>query len=195
MSEASRAFRAAVLVSGGGSTALNLIACAERAEIPIHIAVVVAHRNDIPAVKRCGGVGREMIVIPEAPSPQASDQLDAALQARGVELVLLAGYLRAFRVDRWIGRTLNIHPALLPAFGGHGMYGERVHNAVLAAKARESGCTVHLVDDQYDHGEILVQRRVVVCDTDDSTTLARRVFEQECLAYPEAIRIWASRQP
>jgi len=95
------------------------------------------------------------------------------------------------RVGPWAGRVLNIHPALLPNFGGQGMYGRRVHDAVIASGARESGCTVHLVDDRYDHGETIVQRRIVVLPTDTSESLARRVFAEECIAYPDAIRIWA----
>ena len=193
MSTSNRKFKAAVLVSGGGSTALNLIECAARGEIPVDITLVISHRSDIPAVTRCAGAGRTVEVISGIPSSHASDQLDERLRAHGIELVLLAGYLRPLRVGPWLGRALNIHPALLPEFGGRGMFGRHVHVAVLAARARESGCTVHLVDDRYDHGEILVQRRVAVIPTDDPLSLAKRVFEQECIAYPEAIRIWATR--
>ncbi|HEY3243774.1 MAG TPA: formyltransferase family protein, partial [Phycisphaerae bacterium] len=94
------------------------------------------------------------------------------------------------------GRVLNIHPALLPSFGGAGMHGQRVHEAVLAAGCTESGCTVHLADNQYDHGPIVIQRRVPVLPGDTPETLAERVFEQEKLAYPEAIRLFAAgRRP
>jgi hypothetical protein len=105
-----------------------------------------------------------------------------------VDLVCLAGYLRRFRVDAWQGRALNIHPALLPEFGGHGMFGERVHRAVIAAGRTESGCTVHWVDAQYDHGQHVVQRRCPVLPGDTPETLADRVWAEETLAYPEAIR-------
>jgi phosphoribosylglycinamide formyltransferase 1 len=88
--------------------------------------------------------------------------------------------------------VLNIHPALLPAFGGRGMYGRRVHEAVLAAGVNESGCTVHFADDTYDTGPILIQKRVPVKEGDDADTLAARVFEAECEAYPEAIELIAS---
>ena len=104
------------------------------------------------------------------------DQVDAALRAALVDLVCLCGYLRKFRVGPWAGRALNIHPALLPRHGGHGMYGHHVHEAVLAA------------GDEYDHGGTIVQRRCPVLPGDTPDALAARVFEQECLAYPEAIR-------
>lgn len=194
MSDPVRIFSAAVLVSGGGSTALNLIACAERGEIPIHIALIVAHRAEIPAVTRCAGAGREVVVLPGNSSAAASDKLDELLRDHGIELVLLGGYLRALRVGQWTGRALNIHPALLPAFGGQGMYGRHVHEAVIASAARESGCTVHLVDDRYDHGEIIVQRKVPVLPTDNADALAKRIAVEEHIAFPEAIRIWAARQ-
>lgn len=186
--------RAAVLVSGGGTTAHNLIASELRGELPVHIALVVAHRSDIPAVTRCAGHGREVIVLAGAPSGPASDALDALLRAHHIDLILLAGYLRPFRVAAWAGRVLNIHPALLPAFGGQGMYGKHVHEAVIAAGASHTGCTVHLVDDQYDHGETLVQRTIAVRSDDSATSLAARVFVEECIAYPEAIRCWVDRQ-
>ncbi len=186
--------RAAVLVSGGGTTAQNLIACEARGELPVHIALVVAHRKDIAAVTRCAGDGREVVVVAGAPSGPASDALDALLRAHNIDLILLAGYLRPFRVGEWAGRVLNIHPALLPAFGGRGMYGKHVHEAVIAARASHTGCTVHLVDDQYDHGETLVQRTIAVRDDDSPQSLAARVFVEECIAYPQAIRCWVDRQ-
>ncbi|MSR68799.1 MAG: phosphoribosylglycinamide formyltransferase [Phycisphaerales bacterium] len=186
--------RAAVLVSGGGTTAFNLIAAESRGELPVHIALVVAHRNDIPALTRCAGEGRNVVVLPGAAGSATSDALDALLTAHKIDLVLLAGYLRPFRVGVWAGRALNIHPALLPAFGGKGMYGMRVHEAVIAAGCAESGCTVHLVDDQYDHGESLVQRAIAVKHDETAPALAARVFAEECIAYPQAIRQWVARQ-
>ena len=194
MSDLGRIFSAAVLVSGGGSTALNLIACAERGEIPIHIALIVAHRAEIPAVTRCAGAGRKVVVLPGNSSPAASDEMDELLHSHCIELVILGGYLRALRVGPWAGRALNIHPALLPAFGGQGMYGQHVHEAVIASGARESGCTVHFVDDRYDHGETIVQRKVPVLPNDSADSLAKRIAVEEHIAFPEAIRIWAARQ-
>ncbi|MCA9297514.1 MAG: hypothetical protein KDA28_00525, partial [Phycisphaerales bacterium] len=106
-----------------------------------------------------------------------------------LDLVCLAGYLKFVEIPaRWQGRVLNIHPSLLPRHGGAGMYGDRVHRAVLDAADHESGCTVHLCDGAYDQGRILVQRRCPVEPGDTPDTLAARVFELECEAYPEAIR-------
>jgi folate-dependent phosphoribosylglycinamide formyltransferase PurN len=112
------------------------------------------------------------------------------VEATHPDFVLLCGFLSMLRIPpAYEGRVLNIHPALLPEYGGKGYYGERVHRAVLRAGARESGCTVHFVDNEYDHGPILVQRRVPVLPGDTAETLADRVFQAECEAYPEAL-IW-----
>jgi folate-dependent phosphoribosylglycinamide formyltransferase PurN len=109
-------------------------------------------------------------------------------EAAGAELIALCGWLKQLDVPpRWVGRILNIHPGLLPAFGGAGMWGMHVHRAVLAAGAAESGCTVHLVDNQYDHGRILAQARVPVLAGDSPEALQKRVYEQEMRLYPLAL--------
>jgi formyltetrahydrofolate-dependent phosphoribosylglycinamide formyltransferase len=185
--------RAAVLVSGSGRTALNLHDASRAGRMPAEIAVVVAHREDVPAVVRCRAAGLAVSVVAGAASDATSDALDIALARAGAEIVLLAGYLRMFRVGPWAGRTLNVHPALLPHFGGTGMHGRHVHEAVLASGARESGCTVHLVDDKYDHGRIVVQRRCPVLRGDTAESLASRVIEQESIAYPDAVALWSAR--
>lgn len=155
------------------------------------VAIVIAHREEAPAVARCRAAGLRVAVVPiagEAGIASVEDRIDAVLEAARVELVCLAGYLRKFRVgDRWAGRALNIHPGLLPDFGGHGMYGDRVHAAVLAADVRESGCTVHEVDGEYDRGPVVIERRCAVERGDTVESLAARVFRLECDAYPEAI--------
>lgn len=185
--------RAAVLVSGSGRTALNLHAAARAGRMPAEIAAIIAHREDVPAVARCREAGLHVMVVPGPPCDATSDALDGALSRAGAELVLLAGYLRKFRVGRWADRALNIHPALLPHFGGPGMYGRHVHEAVLASGARESGCSVHVVDDRYDHGRIVVQRRCLVHRDDTPDSLAARVVEQETIAYPDAVALWSAR--
>jgi folate-dependent phosphoribosylglycinamide formyltransferase PurN len=107
----------------------------------------------------------------------------------GADLVVMAGFLSFWRVPpEFDGRVINIHPALLPDFGGKGMYGSRVHEAVLRSGRTESGCTVHFCNNEYDGGPILIQRRVPVLTGDTVETLAGRVFEQECEALPEAIQ-------
>jgi phosphoribosylglycinamide formyltransferase 1 len=184
--------RIGALISGGGRTVVNLVEAFRRDQTPASIAIVIAHRSSIVGVERCRGHGLRVDVIersPPSPSLSLEDRVDHALIDANIDLVCLCGYLRPFRVaPRWLGRTLNIHPSLLPAFGGHGMYGDRVHAAVLAAGAAESGCTVHLVDEVYDRGPILLQRRCPVLPGDDVHSLAARVFEEETKAYPEVIR-------
>ncbi|MBL9149678.1 MAG: phosphoribosylglycinamide formyltransferase [Phycisphaerae bacterium] len=185
-----RPVRLGTLISGGGRTVLNLADRIEAGSLDATIAVVIAHKPDLPGVERCRARGLPVVVIPTGPA--CNDEIDAALAAANVDLVVLAGYLRHFRVGRrWAGRTINIHPALLPKFGGKGMYGDKVHAAVLAAGERESGCTVHLVDEIYDHGAVLLQRRCPVEPGDDVHTLAARVFELEKSALPDALAAWA----
>ena len=105
---------------------------------------------------------------------------------------LLGGFLQLVQVpDDFLGRVMNIHPSLIPAFCGKGFYGEYVHEAVLAMGVKVTGCTVHFADNEYDHGPIILQRAVPVLDTDTAEILAARVFQQECEAYPEAIRLFA----
>lgn len=180
--------RLGCLISGGGRTVLNLQEAIDRGEVPATIAVVVAHRADLAGVERCRAAGLRVEVVPVEPKDTLADRVDAVLGDADVELVGLAGYLRHFRVaPRWSDRVVNIHPSLLPRHGGRGMYGDRVHAAVLAAGDAESGCTVHAVDEIYDHGAVVLQRRCPVEPGDTVDTLAARVFEEECRAFPEAI--------
>ncbi len=186
--------RAAALVSGQGGTALNLIELDREGELEATLALVVAHREEIPAVARCRALGVPVEIVVGPPSDATSDQLDAILTKHGIDLVLLCGYLRHFRVGGWAGRVLNIHPALLPKFGGKGMHGQHVHEAVLASGETESGCSVHLVDDEYDHGEVILQRRVALTPADTAASLSERVRAAEKIAYPEAIARWVARE-
>ena len=180
--------RLGCLISGGGRTVLNLHDAIARDEVPASIEVVIAHRADVAGVERCRDAGLRVEIVPVAPNETLADRIDATLDAADVELVCLAGYLRHFRVaPRWTDRVVNIHPSLLPRHGGRGMYGDRVHAAVLAAGDPESGCTVHAVDEIYDHGAVLLQRRCPVEPDDTVDTLAARVFEEECQALPDAI--------
>jgi folate-dependent phosphoribosylglycinamide formyltransferase PurN len=178
--------RLGLLISGGGRTALNLAEACGRGEIDASVALVVAHRDEIDGVARCREAGLRVAVVPKG--PDLDDRIDAALAAAGVELACLCGYLRRFRVgERWRGRALNIHPGLLPRFGGAGMYGLAVHRAVLAAGVAESGCTVHEVDEEYDRGATVLERRCPVLPGDSAESLAERVFREECAAYPIAV--------
>jgi phosphoribosylglycinamide formyltransferase-1 len=180
--------RIGALASGGGRTVINIAHACARGEIPAMVAVCVVTRADAGAVDRCRAHGIPVAVVAPEPAETFDDRVDAALLAHDVNFVCLAGYLRRFRVDAWHGRALNIHPALLPDFGGQGMYGDRVHRAVLEAGSTVSGCTVHWVDGAYDTGKHVVQRRCAVHPGDSAETLAARVFAEECVAYPEALR-------
>ena len=184
MTEASR-LRLGCLISGGGRTVLNLKTAIERDAIPAEIATVIAHREDLAGVRRCRAAGLAVEIVTD----RGRDPLDEILLSARVDLVCLCGYLRHFAVEpRWKDRVVNIHPSLLPNHGGRGMYGDRVHAAVLAAGEAETGCTVHAVDEIYDHGAVILQRRCPVRPDDTTSTLAARVFEAECVAMPTAIR-------
>jgi len=183
--------RVAVLLSGGGRTLQNLLD--RRAELDLEVVRVVSSRRDAYGLERAARAGIPTRVIRRRGHPGVEAFTAANFEAcreAGAQLVCLAGYLKLLRPipPDFQGRVLNVHPALLPAHGGEGCYGDRVHRAVLAAGEAETGCTVHLVDDIYDHGEPVVQRRVAVRPDDTVETLAARVFAEEREAYPEAIR-------
>ncbi|MFK7961357.1 MAG: phosphoribosylglycinamide formyltransferase [Phycisphaerales bacterium] len=176
--------RIAALISGGGRTVLNLLDAIEAGTLPVDIGVVISSSPKAAGVARL----RERGLTVHCPPRDGHDAISAILRDSRIDLVCLAGYLRLFRVDpAFVGRVINIHPALLPDFGGRGMYGNHVHAAVLAEGRSETGCTVHVVDDRYDHGPSLLQRRCPVRPDDDVATLAARVFAEEAIAYPEAI--------
>jgi formyltetrahydrofolate-dependent phosphoribosylglycinamide formyltransferase len=186
--------RLAVLISGGGRTLINLLDCIERGELPAAVVLVVASKACLGADRaRDRGLPVRVFARREFDRVVAMhDSITAAMVDARVELVCLAGYLRWMRVDPpFRGRVINIHPALLPDFGGPGMHGMHVHRAVLDAGRSESGCTVHFVDEQYDHGPVILQRRCPVLPGDTEQTLADRVFAEECIAYPQAIRMIA----
>jgi phosphoribosylglycinamide formyltransferase-1 len=188
-------FPIAVLLSGGGTTLQNLIDRRADDSLPVRIVQVISSKPDVMGITRAERAGLPVEVIERRsfPSTEAfSAPIFDRCRARGAQLVCLAGFLQLLRIpDDFKNRVLNIHPALLPAFGGKGMYGHHVHEAVLANGAKISGCTVHFCDNDYDHGPVVLQRTVPVLHADTPDTLAARVFEQECIAYPEAIRLFA----
>ena len=179
--------RVACLISGGGRSVVNLHKKIISAKISAHIVLVASTRANVAGIQAAAALGLETCEITPLPADTLDDRLDAALEKSGAELIVLAGYLRLFRVARWKNRCLNIHPSLLPKFGGHGMWGEYVHAAVLTAGEIESGCTVHWADEQFDTGSIILQRRCPIHDDMNSTQLAARVFEEESQALPEAL--------
>lgn len=187
------ALRVAALLSGSGRTLQNLIDLRERGELDVDPVLVVGSRADAFGLERARRAGVPWLVVRRKDfhtDAAFTEQVFAACRQARADLVVLAGWLCLLCPipQDFKGRVLNIHPALLPSFGGKGFYGDRVHAAVLAAGVAETGCTVHLVDDAYDQGQVLLQRRVPVLPGDDVHTLAARVFEAECEAYPEAIR-------
>lgn len=184
-----------VLVSGGGSNFEALVAAARRGEIPrADFRLLISNKPGAGALDRAARLGVPARVLDPKTFPDRPAYFDAvadALLEKGVRVVCLAGFLLKVEpnfIRRFPGRILNIHPALLPKFGGQGMYGRRVHEAVLAAGEKESGCTVHLVDEEFDHGPALARATVPVAPTDTAEGLAARVLEQEHRLYPVALR-------
>lgn len=179
--------RLGVLLSGTGRTLQNLLDRVADGRLRAAVAGVASDRADAFGLQRALEHGLDTRCLKE-PSETWSWLLEL-----DVDLVVLAGYVKLLPIiPDFEGRVLNIHPALLPKYGGKGMYGEHVHQAVLAAGETESGCTVHLCDEQYDHGRILMQARVPVLPDDTASTLGHRVLMAEHELYPAAIGMrWA----
>jgi formyltetrahydrofolate-dependent phosphoribosylglycinamide formyltransferase len=185
-----------VLLSGTGRTLENLLAYIERGELAARVAVVISSRPGVRglAIAEAHGIPSATIERREHADDEAfSAAVYAVLAPYEPGLLVSAGYLRKLVIrPEWAGRMMNIHPSLLPAFGGRGMYGHHVHEAVLAYGVKLTGCTAHFVDNEYDHGPIILQRAVPVLEDDTPDSLAARVFAEECRLYPEAIRLFAA---
>lgn len=182
-----------VLVGGRGRGS-NLAALARATavgQLDATISIVISPREDLPAVDTARELGLKVVVV-EPEEQDYGHRLVQVLREEQCELVCLAGYMRLLPDEvlrAYPGRVLNIHPALLPKFGGKGMYGRRVHEAVIAAGEKESGCTVHLVNEVYDDGRILLQMKCPVYENDTAEALAERVLSLEHRAYPAAIKL------
>ncbi len=187
--------RVAFLLSGAGTTLENLFRHAETGAVPAKVVVVLSDRPGVGGLDRARARGVPTAVVERrAYRDQAAFDaaVEAALRPHAPDLVAMGGFLSLWRAPPdWRGRVMNVHPSLLPSFGGKGCYGERVHRAVLEAGVKVSGCTVHLVDEQYDHGPIVAQAVVVVEDDDTPQTLAHRVQDAERRLYPACIRLFA----
>jgi formyltetrahydrofolate-dependent phosphoribosylglycinamide formyltransferase len=187
----------AVFASGGGTNLQALLDhFAEGAERPARIVLVVSDREGAGALERARRAGVEARVIPVAGqgAGEVGEEMLGALREAGAELVVLAGYLRLMPeevVRAYRGRMINIHPALLPAFGGRGMYGLRIHRAVLEAGCRVSGVTIHYVDERYDTGPVIIQWPVPVLVDDTPESLAARVLAVEHRLLPMAVEYLA----
>jgi phosphoribosylglycinamide formyltransferase-1 len=176
----------AACISGGGRTLLNIQDRIDAGSLHATIDLVIASRSDCKGVERARDRGFEVVIA------ETGDEVSDLLDPDRHDLVCLCGWLKHLRIDDWMhGRVMNIHPALLPAFGGKGMYGSHVHTAVLESGVPVSGCTVHFVNDTYDQGPLILQRACPVEREDDAESLARRVFALECDAFPEAIAMFA----
>ncbi|MGD2108193.1 MAG: phosphoribosylglycinamide formyltransferase [Phycisphaerae bacterium] len=183
----------AILISGGGRTMVNLHEHIAAGKLNATIDLVISSRGDAEGVERARALGLPTIILERKAMDANTFQQSITDAVAGVDLVCMGGFLSLWKFpDSFYGRVMNIHPALLPDFGGRGMYGHRVHEAVLASDRTKSGCTVHFCDNEYDHGPIILQREVPVLPNDTPDTLAARVFKEECIAYPEAIQLFAT---
>ncbi len=176
---------------------MNLQRLIQDGQLAARIAVVIASRP-CKGVELARQAGLDVHIVSfkkAADVADYSDDITARLSEAGAKLVVMAGFLSMWKIPpQFTGRVINIHPALLPSFGGQGMYGLRVHQAVLQAGCKVTGCTVHFVTNEYDRGPIILQRTVDVMEDDTPETLADRVFQQECIALPAAVALAAQRR-
>lgn len=187
--------RLVVLISANGTSLQNLIDRIADGRLNARIELVVSNHSDAFGLVRADRSNILTAVVERkqcASREEFSQRIFDLCRQVHAELVCMAGFLQLLPVpDDFQHRVMNIHPALIPAFSGKGFYGHHVHEAALEMGIKVSGCTVHFADNQYDHGPIILQRVAPVLDDDTPETLAARVFEQECEAYPEAIRLFA----
>jgi formyltetrahydrofolate-dependent phosphoribosylglycinamide formyltransferase len=184
----------AVLLSGSGTTLQNLVDHIRAGSLNAKIAAVIASRTGIKGIDRAQETGLPLHLIERIKYPDiptfSRDIFKICTDAK-VDLICLGGWLSLLEIPAaFDGKMMNIHPALLPCFGGKGMYGRRVHQAVLDHGCKITGCTVHFVDRAYDNGPIILQRTCPVLENDTPDSLAHRVFEEEQIAYPQAIHLF-----
>jgi len=192
---ATNPLRIAVLISGGGTTLKNLLDRVNAGTLDVDIRLVIASALGVKGLRYAD----EANIPAEVVERKAFDSTDAfsrqifdLCNQAEVDVVVMAGFLKRVSIpDDYTHRVTNIHPALIPAFCGKGYYGHHVHQAVLEYGAKVSGCTVHYADNEYDHGPVILQKTVPVLDDDTPDTLADRVFQTECEAYPEALQLIA----
>jgi formyltetrahydrofolate-dependent phosphoribosylglycinamide formyltransferase len=185
-----------VLISGGGTTLRNLIEKTRAGSLCVEIALVLSSNPNAGGLRFAEEAGIPATVV-ERKEFDSQDRFSEAIFARcraaAVQWVVLGGFLKQLTIpEDYCHRVVNIHPALIPAFCGKGFYGHHVHEAVLAYGAKLSGCTVHFVDNHFDHGPVILQKAVPVAEDDTPETLAARVFQAECEAYPEVLRLIAA---
>jgi phosphoribosylglycinamide formyltransferase-1 len=187
----SKPLKLGVLASANGSSARAIIAAIRAGELAAEARLLVSNNRSAPALAFAAEQGIAALCIPTQADPAAADaRLAEAMAGHGVELIVLSGYLRQLgpqTLARYRGRVLNIHPGPLPQFGGHGMYGRRVHEAVIAAGARESGICIHRVDEEYDRGPVIAERAVPVLAGDTPEALEARVTALEPAFFVETL--------
>ncbi|MGC6448869.1 MAG: phosphoribosylglycinamide formyltransferase [Pirellulaceae bacterium] len=185
----------AVWISGGGTTLRNLLEKQQAGLLNLEIALVIASKPSAAGLQYATAAGIPTLVVKKSEYETAEDYSEAMFQPcrdAAVDYVVMGGFLKHVLIpDDYVNRVVNIHPSLIPAFCGHGMYGQHVHHAVIEYGAKLSGCTVHFVDNEFDHGPIILQRTVPVRSDDDASDLAARVFQAECEAYPTVLQ-WLS---
>ena len=191
--------RLALFISGTGGNALNLLRACREGQVralPVLGLASTPKAGGIPRLQ-AEGLPTTTVVRKDFESDSAfSEACYQAAEKAGAEVICLCGWLKKLTVpERWEGRILNIHPGLLPQYGGPGMYGMNVHRAVLAAGEAESGATVHLVDAEYDHGRMLRQQRVPVLPGDTPEDLQKRVYTAEMELFPVALAAYLAEQP
>jgi len=193
--EKTKHLRLGILLSGSGRTMINILEQIKQKQLDAEIAVVISSRSDVAGAEKAKAAGLNLKIIRKKDFPDIdsfSQQTGKTLLDARVDLVIQAGWLCLWKIPaEFENRVMNIHPALLPSFGGQGMWGHHVHEAVLKAGCKVSGCTVHFCTNEYDKGPIILQRCCPVRQDDNPDTLAARVFEQECIAYPEAIKLFS----
>ncbi len=190
--------RLGVLISGSGRTMMNILNHIKSKTLNAEIALVISSRSTVSGIEKAKSAKLPVKIIRTKDHPDIdnfSNTLEQALTEANVDLVIQGGWLCLWKIPKTFeNKVMNIHPALLPSFGGKGMWGHHVHEAVLSTGCKVSGCTVHFCNNKYDAGPIIIQRCCPVAEDDTPDTLASRVFEQECIAYPQAIRLFIEKR-
>jgi formyltetrahydrofolate-dependent phosphoribosylglycinamide formyltransferase len=185
----------AVLLSGSGKTLQNLIDKIDDKTLNAKIQIAISSSPDAYGLKRAkkNNIPATVVKYSDYNSTEVfSNAIIKEIEEYPIDLIILAGFMHLFKIpDKYSGKVMNIHPGLIPSFCGKGYYGHHVHEAVIESGVKVSGCTVHFVDNEYDNGPIIIQRTVPVHEGDTADTLAQMVFKEECLAYPDAINLFA----
>ena len=190
-----KTLKIAVLLSGSGTTMQNLIDRIRQGKLNAQIVIAIADRANTRGLERASEAGIPTALVPREQSAtltEFSERIFGQCRQSQADLVVMGGFLRLIQVPQdFENKVINIHPSLIPAFCGKGFHGLNVHRAVIDAGNKVTGCTIHFADNIYDHGPIIMQCPVKVLDDDTPETLMKRVFEEECRAYPEVIQLFA----